>query len=87
MITLANDRLPGKLGTNSSKVRVFNTNKGKFTLEQRVKKMGYELIQDTELANHPDILEVNSWIHWRGSSDHQYHELIKTLDDGNTSVK
>jgi hypothetical protein len=87
MITLANNRITGKAGTNSSKVRVFNTNKGKFNLEQRVKKMGYELIQDTELANHPDILEVNSWAHWRGSSDHQYHELIKTLSAGKTSVK
>jgi len=87
MITLANNRITGKAGTNSSKVRVFNTNKGKFNLEQRVKKMGYELIQDTDLANHPDILEVNSWTHWRGSSDHQYHELIQTLSTGKTSIK
>jgi hypothetical protein len=87
IVTLANDRLVGKIGTNSSKVRVFNTNKGKFNLEQRVKKSGYELVRDNDIFEHPDLQEVLSWEHWRGSSDHQYHELIKTLDSGNTSIK
>jgi len=87
MVTLANDRLPGKTGTNSSKIRVFNTNKGKFTLEQRIKKSGYELIENSDIKNHPDIQAVWSWDHWRGSSDHQYHKLIKTLSAGKTSIQ
>jgi hypothetical protein len=66
---------------------VFNTNKGKFTLEQRIKKSGYELIENSDIKNHPDIQAVWSWDHWRGSSDHQYHKLIKTLSAGKTSIQ
>lgn len=87
MVTLANNRLPRKAGTNSSKIRVFNTNKGKFTLEQRIKKSGYELIENSDIKTHPDFQAIKSWNHWRGSSDHQYHELIKTLSSGKTSIK
>jgi len=87
MVTLANNRLAGKTGTNSSKIRVFNTNKGKFQLEQRIKKNGYESISNTEIATHPDFQTIKGWDHWRGSSDHQYQELIKTLSSGKTSIK
>jgi len=76
---LANHGFPGKLGTNSSKVHVFN-NGTDFNLEQRVKQHGYEMVEKNEIFNHPDIQTVMSWKDkWLGSSDHQYHQIVKQL--------
>jgi hypothetical protein len=77
---LANNKIPGKTGSNSSKVHVFNNNNGKFELEQRTKLTGYELVELSPIFNHPDIQLVNSWRErlW-GSSDHEYFELVNKL--------
>jgi len=88
MVALANNQIPGKLGTNSSKVHVFNNNGGRFVLEQRTKLHGYELVEQSPIWNHPDIRLVESWkTQWYGSSDHQYHEVVETLSSGKTSIK
>jgi hypothetical protein len=88
MELLANNGIPGKLGTNSTKVHVFNNNNGAFTLVNRTKQHGYEIVEQNEIYNHPDILTVNSWKEkWTGSSDHQYHVVVKRLTDNITSVE
>lgn len=79
MVKLANHSFPGKLGTHSSKVLVYN-NKTDFNLEQRVKQTGYEIVKQSPIFNHPDIQTVRGYSDkWLGTSDHQYHELIKRL--------
>lgn len=85
MRLLANNGIPGKLGTNSTKVHVFNNNGGAFELENRVKQHGYEHVETSPIYNHPDIQTVNTWKKkWYGSSDHQYHDVIETLRAGKT---
>jgi hypothetical protein len=76
---LANNQIPGKTGSYSSKVHVYN-NQNKFVLEQRVKKHGYEIVEQSPIFNHPDIQLVNSWkSKWWGSSNHEYFKLTKGL--------
>ena len=87
MQLLANDGIQGKLGTNSTKVHVFNNNQGAFKLENRIKQHGYEQVEKSEIYNHPDIQIVNTWKEkWYGSSDHQYHKVVETLQNGYTAM-
>lgn len=83
---LANHGFPGKLGTNSSKVHVYNNGSG-FNLEQRVKQTGYEKIFQSDIFKHTDCQTITSWqpLYW-GSSDHQYHDVINKLSNGMKSV-
>lgn len=79
MVALARNHIPGKTGSYSSKVHVYN-NQNRFKLEQRVKKHGYELVEQSPIFNHPDIQLVNSWKDkWWGSSNHEYFKLIERL--------
>lgn len=79
---LANHGFPGKLGTNSTKVRVFNRHSG-YNLEQRVKQHGYEIAEQSQIFKHPDIQTVISWKDkWKGTSDHQYHDAVAKLSSG-----
>jgi len=79
MVALARNHIPGKTGSYSSKVHVYN-NQNRFKLEQRVKKHGYELVEQSPIFNHPDIQLVNSWKDkWWGSSNHEYFKLIESL--------
>jgi len=76
---LANNEIPGKTGTHSSKVHVYN-NQDKFKLEQRTKLTGYELVEKSEIFNHPDMQTVNSWKDkWWGSHDNEYHSFIESV--------
>jgi hypothetical protein len=82
---LANHGFPGKLGTNSSKVHVFNNGTG-FNLIQRTKQNGYEIAEQHPIYNHPNIQLVKSWeAKWKGTSDHQYHEVVSLLRSGQSS--
>lgn len=88
MSDLGNDRIQGKLGSNSTKVHVFNNNNGAFRLENRTKLCGYELVEKNPIFNHPDITTVRSWEHTlKGSSDHQYHSVVKNLASGKPSIQ
>lgn len=79
---LANNSIPGKLGSYSSKIHVYNNNPY-FKFEDRVKKTGYEVVESSAIYNHRDIQTVNSWRDkWWGSSNHEYHDLIKRLTNG-----
>jgi hypothetical protein len=85
MKKLANHEFPGKLGTNSTKVHVFNKDSG-FNLEQRVKQHGYEMVEKSDIFNHPAIQTVISWKDkWKGTSDHQYHKVVAKLCSGISS--
>lgn len=85
MEKLANHGFPGKLGTNSTKVHVFNKDSD-FNLEQRVKQSGYEIAERSPIFNHPDIQTVISWKDkWKGTSDHQYHKVVQLLKSGQSS--
>lgn len=83
---LANNGIPGKLGTNSTKVFVFN-NKSEYNLEQRTKLTGYEESwKNTKLLEHPDVKTVFSWHdRYLGTSDHQYHDVVEKLKSGKSS--
>jgi hypothetical protein len=82
---LANHAFPGKLGTNSSKVHVFNKGSD-FNLVQRTKRTGYEDFYEHDFFNHPDIQTVLSWKDkWFGTSDHQYHKVVERLSNGISS--
>lgn len=84
MQRLANNEIPGKTGSYSSKVHVYN-NQAKFILEQRTKLTGYELVESSPIFNHPDIQLVNSWkeTYW-GSSNFEYYSLVDRLKNDNT---
>lgn len=85
MESLANHQFPGKLGTNSTKVHVFNNGTG-FNLEQRIKQHGYEQVAKSPIFKHPDIQTVISRKdRWLGTSDHQYHQVVSTLLASQTS--
>ena len=81
---LANNEIPGKTGSYSSKVHVYN-NQNKFQLEQRTKLTGYELVEASSIFNHPDMQLVNSWKQtmW-GSCNFEYHSLLNRLKNDNT---
>ena len=86
MQKLANHGFPGKLGSNSTKVHVFSNNEH-FSLEPRKKKTGYEVIYASDIIKHPDCQKIISWMpeYW-GVSDHQYHEVVGKLQNGETSI-
>ncbi len=77
--SLARNEIPGKTGSYSSKVHVYN-NQTKFKLEQRVKKHGYEIVEQSSIFSHPDIQLVNSWKdkYW-GAVNNEYFELVEGL--------
>jgi len=81
---LANNEIPGKTGSYSSKVHVYN-NQNKFQLEQRTKLTGYELVEKSDIFNHPDMQLVNSWKQtmW-GSCNFEYYSLLYRLKNDNT---
>jgi hypothetical protein len=84
MKRLANNELPGKTGSYSSKVHVYN-NQDIFVLEQRKKLTGYELVESSSIFNHPDMKLVESWkSKWWGSHDTEYYTLINKLNYDNT---
>lgn len=78
MKKLANNEIPGKTGSYSSKVHVYN-NQNKFQLEQRTKLTGYELVEKSEIFNHPDMKTVNSWKDkWWGSHNNEYQSFVES---------
>lgn len=85
---LANDRIYGKLGSHSTKYRVYNNNNGAFELVNRTKLHGYETVKDSPIFNHPDIsYVVSKQSEWWGLSDTEYHTMVETLRSGNPITK
>lgn len=76
---LVNNEIPGKTGSYSSKVHVYN-NQVKFKIEDRKKQNGYEVVETSPIFQHPDMQLVKSWKDkfW-GSSNFEYNYLVNTL--------
>lgn len=71
---IINNRLPGKLGTSTSKVIVYNSDNN-FNLELRPKYHGYEFVGENEL-----LKEIEKEIeHFNGHYSIEVHSFIKKL--------
>lgn len=57
MIDLANNRVPGKLSSNSSKFIIYNRN-GNLNIEERPKYHGYEKIETSKIFQDPSFNEI-----------------------------
>ncbi len=85
IVQLATNQMPGKLGSNSSKVHVFNRGSN-YNLEQRVKQHGYEMVEKAKIFNHADIQTIIGWKDkWNGVSRHPYHDLVQCMSTGQVS--
>jgi hypothetical protein len=88
IVDLANDRIYGKLGSHSTKVHVYNNNSGAFELINRTKLHGYETVKNHPIFEHADIQYLTKMQKkWWGLSDTEYHNMIKTLESGQTVRK
>jgi len=77
---LANNMIPGKLGTNSTKVFVYNNNDGAFELENRQKLHGYEDVESAQIYKHPNIKLINGLKRkWSGVWACPYYDVVKQL--------
>ena len=77
---LAHNGFPGKLGTNSTKVHVFNNNNGAFTMANRQKYTGYEVIDKSPIYDHPDIQTLETYrSKWNGCFRVDYDVIVKQL--------
>lgn len=86
MVSLANGKYPGKLGTNSGKAYVFNRNSDfnmhpyNFITKSRVKSTGYEIIDSSELMNCPNMLEYQQYRKkWCGVYYEDWHTVVERL--------
>lgn len=70
----------GRLGTNSTKVNVFNNNNGAFYIENRTKYTGYERVDESALMDHPNIKLIESTRpKWNGCFKVDYDVIVKQL--------
>lgn len=80
MRDLVDNKIYGKLGTNSTKVFVYNNNDGSFELEQRQKLHGYEVVESNPIYQHPDIKTINKWkSKWSGVWACPQAEVVELL--------
>lgn len=76
-VDVVNGRVPGKLGTYSSKIQIYNK---WFDLEPRKKYTGYEIIETSSIFQTPEmrkILEVSE--QWKGRYNCSYQSVVDTL--------
>jgi hypothetical protein len=79
MKKIASHGLPGKLGTNSSKVHVFN-NGSNFNIPNRTKYTGYEKINNSDIINHENIKLCESFrLKWNGVYKEDYDDVVRRL--------
>ncbi len=79
MVNLANHRYPGKLGTNTSKVHVYN-NGSNFNLLNRPKYTGYENIETSSIFQHENLQIFKDFSKvWGGAYYENYHDVISRL--------
>ena len=77
---VAGKKWSGRLGTNSTKVYVFNNNNGAFFIENREKYTGYEFVDTTEIINHPNIKLLESYREkWNGVFKVDYNTIVDQL--------
>jgi hypothetical protein len=79
MKDLADNKVPGKLGSHSSKFIMYNRHCN-FNLEARPKFHGYEKILKNKIINHPVFEKfLSSNLPFDGKFEIEYYELIKDL--------
>lgn len=72
----------GRLGTNSTKVNVFNNNGGVFHIENRTKYTGYERVDESVLMNYTNIKLMESYREkWNGCFKVNYDVIINQLSE------
>ena len=83
IIDLVNDRIPGKLGSETSKIHVYN-NQNDFVMVPRQKFHGYEIVEKNEIFNHSNIMRLRDTgeRYWR-TCYIEYHSLVDALENGN----
>jgi len=80
MEQLAHHQIPGKTGTNSTKVNVFNNNGGAFTIPNRQKYTGYEYVLNSDIFKHPNIQLLESYrTKWNGCYKVDYDIIVPQL--------
>ena len=77
MVELANNIVPGKLSSNSSKFIIYNRHCD-FNLEERPKYHGYEKIETSEIFKHDAFRELEIiGKEWNGVHSTNYFEFMK----------
>ena len=77
MVELANNIVPGKLSSNSSKFIIYNRHCD-FNLEERPKYRGYEKIETSEIFKHNAFRELEIiGKEWNGVHSTNYFEFMK----------
>jgi hypothetical protein len=81
IVNLVNNRKPGKLGTYSSRIDFY----GKpWAMKDRTKYTGYELIEKSNIFNHPNMLEFKKLsTEFGGVVEIEYKNIVNMLK-GNT---
>jgi hypothetical protein len=86
IIKLGTNKMPGKLGSNSTKSYVFNNGSNfnmpvyNFTTQSRIKLTGYEHIYHSSLMNHPNMKIFDDFKKiWNGEYLEKYEEAVKRL--------
>lgn len=79
-MALGNNLIYGKLGSNTSKVHVYNRNNN-FNMVNRTKYTGYEHVETNELFNHPNLKIFRDQFasKWGGIHKEDYFDLIEKL--------
>lgn len=77
IVELVKNQRPGKLGSNSSKVDVYNRH-NTFALEQRPKYHGMETVEQSKIYQHPTCRLIESWTEkWGGYYEQEYHTFMQ----------
>lgn len=83
---LGTGKCPGKLGSNSTKVHVFNNGSEfnipnyDFKTKSRVKYTGYEKIVEAEIINHENFQKFKLFENkWRGEHFFEYSHIVQSL--------
>lgn len=86
MVALANGKFPGRLGTNSTKVHVFNNGSGfempnyDFVNKTRVKLTGYEFVDEKFKREHTNLFKfIDLEKKWDGKWYEDYHSIVPKL--------
>ena len=81
MHDLANDRIPGKLGNNSSKIQIFNSiSEYRYNIKQRPKYTGFEHIEKCDIFQHENLQWFDTVaMQWWGIHSEPYLPLIERL--------
>lgn len=76
---LVNNQIPGKLGSDSSKLIVYNRHSN-FYIQSRPKFHGYETIEKSEIFKHDSFYVIKeSFKKWDGVYKENYHKLMERI--------